>query len=114
MKPLGGFPPPPPEPEPISTDPSIPFNGRIIPDASDTSIGVGVPLTVNGVVTSEPTTSKHNWNKLVPSDTVVPAAKSSLNHDTVIFPALGLPIPDACKFARLIFADPVYSKFDAS
>ena len=111
VKPLGGFPPPPPPPVPISTEPSIPFKGTIIPLASDTSIGVGVSLTVSGVVTSEPSTSKHSWNKLVPSDTLVPAARSSLNHDTVIFPALESAIAVACGVVRLIFSDHVYDRF---
>ena len=94
VKPLGGFPPPPP-PEPIITEPSILLSGNIIPLASEISIGVGEPPTVRGVVTSDPTTSKHSWNRLVPSATVVPATKSSLNHEKVISPGLGFPIPDA-------------------
>ena len=104
VKPLGGFPPPPPPPpEPIITEPSILLSGNIMPLASEISIGVGEPPTVSGVVTSEPTTSKHNWNKLVPSATVVPATRSSLNHEKVISPGLGFPIPDAWRLARFIF-----------
>ena len=85
------------------TVPVSPSRGIVLPAALEASIAVGVPLTSNVEVTSEPVTSKQRSKIAVPSATVVPSTKSSVNHENVMFPALGLPMLEAFKFAKFKF-----------
>ena len=72
--------------------------------ASITSIAVGVFEKSTATVSSEPITSKHTWNKEVPSATVAPLTKSELlNHDKVTAPGEGIPKFDGNRSTRLIF-----------
>ena len=103
-------PPPPPPLSLMVTEPSTSFTVIVAPEISDTSILVGVPDTsITDTSPSLPIASKHNSNIAVPSATVVPLTKSSVNQEKVISPAPGLPIFEAFRFARFKLAAPVYS-----
>ena len=101
-------PPPPPPLSLMVTEPSTSFTVIVDPVISDTSINVGSPDTsITDTSPSFPIASKHNSNIAVPSATVVPFAKSSVNHEKVISPAPGLPMFAAVKFAKFKLAAPV-------
>ena len=90
------------------TEPSSSFTVIVAPLISDTSIVVGTPdISITDTSPSFPIASKHNSNIAVPSATVVPFAKSSVNQEKVISPAVGLPIFEAFRFAKFKLAAPV-------
>ena len=109
VKPLGGVPPP--DPPSTVTRPEFPVKGTIVPLTSATSIPVGLPeKSISDSVIDAPMTSKQIWYILVPSGTVVPTARSSLNQLKVISPGAGLAILELCRLLRFKFCVEVNSR----
>ena len=89
---------------PTTIEPSFSTTFNKAPVLSNTSIAVGFPeISITDRSPFSPIASKQTSKIGVPFATLVPFVKSSVNHENVISPGLGLPIFEAAKFAKFRF-----------